>query len=102
MPRRRVERDLHDGAQPRLVPIALHVRAAGAKLPAESSWEPLSRVLAERSTRSSTAARLVSLVTSEEGSLGLRAERWDIRERRARSILAKLGATRVLTQARRR
>ena len=31
--RRRVERDLHDGAQQQLVSIALHVRAAGAKLP---------------------------------------------------------------------
>jgi GAF domain-containing protein len=34
--RRRVERDLHGGAQQRLVSIALHVRAMGAKLPPES------------------------------------------------------------------
>ena len=91
-PRRSVETSAEREA---LAILAAHVRAAGAK-------GSRSRVLVERSTRSSTAARLVSLATGDEGSLGLRAERWDIRERRARSIVAKLGATRVLTQARRR
>jgi signal transduction histidine kinase len=33
--RRRIERDLHDGAQQRLVTLALHVRAAQAKVPAQ-------------------------------------------------------------------
>jgi signal transduction histidine kinase len=33
--RRRIERDLHDGAQQRLVTIALQVRAAQAKVPAQ-------------------------------------------------------------------
>jgi signal transduction histidine kinase len=33
--RRRIERDLHDGAQQRLVAIALQVRAAQAKVPAQ-------------------------------------------------------------------
>jgi signal transduction histidine kinase len=35
--RRRIERDLHDGAQQRLVTLALHARAAEASAPAELS-----------------------------------------------------------------
>ena len=47
--RRRIERDLHDGAQQRLVALALTLRLARAKLPAEASeaGEQLERALAE-------------------------------------------------------
>jgi signal transduction histidine kinase len=36
--RRRIERDLHDGIQQRLVSILLELRTAGAAVPAELSW----------------------------------------------------------------
>jgi signal transduction histidine kinase len=47
--RRRIERNLHDGTQQRLVSLGLEVRAAEASLPSESSdlREHLSRIAAE-------------------------------------------------------
>ena len=39
--RRRIERDLHDGAQQRLVSLALQARTARAKVPPDAaSWPP--------------------------------------------------------------